>query len=419
MHIIILTQYYPPEIGAPQNRLSDLAVRLVRMGQQVTVLTAMPNYPIGVVHKGYRGKISVCEISEGVRVYRSWIFATRSRKILPRLMNYFSFVLSSLVIGGLRLPRAEVLVTESPPLFLGISGYLLAKLKRARFALNIADLWPKAAVDMRVITNGRLIAAAGWLEKFLYRKSAWITAQTQGIAADIQQRVPRVKVRLLTNGADLDRFRSTKPNFTLLREFGLEGYFVVGYAGIHGPAQALETVINAAHYLQDFPDIVIAFFGDGPLKPQLQEQAQERGLKNVRFFPLQPRERMPDLIPLWGAGLVPLYNSPLMSSALPSKMFEVMAAGVPVLLSAPLGEASAIIEAAGGGVCVESENPQALAEAVIQLYREPAWRTQMGQNAHNYVAHHYNRQTVAEQFLGYLLQDGTGKDSFSAKPKAA
>lgn len=404
MRLIVLTQYYPPEIGAPQNRLSDLAKRLVRMGHQVTVFTGMPNYPTGNIFDGYRGKIYVREVIDGVRVCRSWIFATESRKVLLRLLNYFSFVLSSLVLGALFLPRADFLLTESPPLFLGISGYVLAKLKRARFVLNVADLWPKAAVDLQVITSGWLIRAAERLEEFLYGKAALITAQTQGIVLHIQQRTRQKQVRLLTNGADVERFGSGKSDPALLREFGLEGRFIVGYAGLYGPAQALEKVVDAGLYLQDCPEIVIALFGDGPVKSKLQEQARERKLENIRFFPVQPQERMPYVTALWGIGLVPLYKSPLMRAALPSKMFEIMAAGVPVIMSAVPGESTALIEAAQGGICVTPENPAALAEAIKKLYCETALRLQLGRNARNYVERYYNRQAKAEQFMQYLLQ---------------
>jgi len=406
MRIIVLTQYYPPEIGAPQNRLSDLARRLVRMGHQVTVLTAMPNYPTGRIHEGYRRRVYMRETIDGVLVYRGWIYASTSRKVVPRLLNYFSFVLSSLIAGAFFLRRADFLLVESPPLFLGISGYFLAKLKRARLLLNVADLWPKAAVDMKVISNKSLINAAERFENLLYRKASLIIAQTQGIMSHIKERAPQKKVCLLTNGADPDQFGPNMTGPRTLKEFGLEGCFIIGYAGLHGPAQALEKVIDAAQHLRSFPNIVLAFFGEGPHKSDLQKRVREKGLKNVRFFPLQSRKRMPGLIASWDIGLVPLYNSPLMRGALPSKMFEVMAAGVPVLLSAPPGEASAVIESAQAGVCVKSEGPQALAEAIIKLYGDEAWRKQLGRNARAYVKTHYNRQIIAEQFLQYLLQLG-------------
>jgi colanic acid biosynthesis glycosyl transferase WcaI len=281
---------------------------------------------------------------------------------------------------------------------------LLSRLKRARLIFNVADLWPKAAVDMGVITNRVLIHSAEWLEEFLYRKAELVTSQTQGMADDISRRVPRAEVRLLTNGADLSRFdvKQTAPDG--YDGFGLEGRFVVGYAGIHGPAQALLKVIEAAGQLKEYPEIVFAFFGEGPVKAQLQERAREMGLENVKFFPLQPSEIMPGLLSKWAVGLVPLYNSDLMRAALPSKMFEIMAAGIPVLLSAPGGEASAIIEAAKGGVCIEPESPEQLAAAVVRLYRDGEWRQRLGLSGRAYVGQHYSRQAIAERFLEYLLR---------------
>lgn len=404
MKLIILTQYYPPETGGPQNRLSDLAKCIVRMGHQVTVLTAMPNYPTGMIYPGYRRKIYMRETIEGVLVHRSWIFAVKSRRALPRLANYFSFMLSSLICGAFCLGRADFLLTASPALLLGIPGYVLSKLKGARFVLHVSDLWPKAAAEVKVVTNKWLINGALRLEKFLYRRAALVTTPTQSMVLEIQRCVPQTNVRLLTNGADTDQFQPHRGQRTLLAEFGLEGRFIVGYGGIHGLAQALNEVVDAGVYLMDFPDIVIAFFGDGPIKSELEQRARGKRLKNVRFFSLQPRERMPGLVALWSVGLVPLFNSVLGSVALPAKMFEIMAAGVPVLLSAPTGEASCIIEAAQGGVCVEPENPRTLAEAIIKLYQNPAWRLELGQNARRHVERYYNREVITHQFLQYLLE---------------
>jgi glycosyltransferase involved in cell wall biosynthesis len=265
---------------------------------------------------------------------------------------------------------------------------------------------------MKVVTNRSLISMARRLEEFLYRRAALITGQTQGIVTDIRRRMPRKRVRLVTNGADLDRFGPEKADPSLLDELGLDGRFIVGYAGVHGLAQSLDRVIDAAIHLKEFPDIVIACFGDGPLKERLVRQAREKRLENVRFFPAQCRERMPGLVAHWGVGLVPLYGGTLARGALPSKMFEIMAASVPVLLSAPAGEASALIEEAQGGVCVEPENPAALAEAVVKLYRDASLRRQLGGNARAYVTRRYDRQIIAEQLLRHLSELGFPERAF-------
>ena len=408
MHLIILTQYYPPETGAPQNRLSDLARRLVEMGHRVSVLTAMPNYPAGHVFPEYRGKFYIRETIDGVTVHRSWILATRSPRLLPRLASHLSFTATCLPVGMLHLSRADFVLTESPPIFLGVSGLLLARLKGARFVVNIADLWVRAAAEVGIVKNRLLLGAADRLERLLLLRASLITVQTRGIGRDVSERVPKARVQLLTNGVDPDRFAPDRGRAELLRELGLQGHFVVGYGGIHGLAQALDSVVEAGIHLRDCPEIVMAFFGEGPLKADLQAQVRREHLDNVRFFPLQAAERMPGLVSRWGAGLVPLFDNVLGRSALPSKMFEIMASGVPVVLSAPEGEASALVQDARAGFVVEPENPRALAEAVRQLHRDEGLRRQLGQNGRAYVSRHFDRRVIAHRFLEYLAKvDGS------------
>lgn len=404
MRILLLTQYFPPEIGAPQNRLSDLARRLAELGHRVVVLTAMPNYPEGRVHEEYRGRFFVREEWEGVEILRSWIFATRSRRMIPWISHYFSFVITSLVVGMLRTSKVDVVITESPPLFLGITGVLLATLKRAPFVLNVADLWPKAGVDLGILENPLQIRVLEALEKVIYRRASLVTGQTDGIVEHVRERTPTTRVRILPNGADVERFDPSRGDPQLLEALGLAGKFVVGYAGLHGPAQALHSVVGAAELLGDQSDVVFAFFGDGPERERLIGDAERRNLENVRFFPVQPADRMPSLLPCWEVGLVPLYAGELMRLARPSKLFELMASGVPVVLSAPDGEARQIVERAGAGIPVPPEDPARLADAIRRLRDDPSLRSQLGRGGRNHVERHFDRQRIAEAFAGDLAE---------------
>ena len=157
MRILILTQYYPPETGAPQNRLSDLAQRLIRSGHDLTILTALPNYPRGEIFKEYRGHLLVAENSAGLKIIRTWIYATRNKSFSRRLLNYFSFVASSFALGVWKIGPQDVVIVESPPLFLGISGFLLSFFKNARLVFNVSDLWPDSAIAMGILSNKSLI----------------------------------------------------------------------------------------------------------------------------------------------------------------------------------------------------------------------------------------------------------------------
>jgi glycosyltransferase involved in cell wall biosynthesis len=415
MRILILTQYYPPETGAPQNRLSDLAKRLAKFGHIVTVLTALPNYPKGEIFEGYRGHTVIEEEIEGIRVIRTWIYVPKNKGFAQRLLNYFSFVFSSLTLGIWRVGRLDTVIVESPPLFLGLSGVFLSRLKRAQLVFNVSDLWPESAVAMGVLQNRTLIKLSKYLEEFLYRKAHLITGQTQGIVDNIQSRFPNKQVHLVTNGVDVEAFKlvsQISQREKIKKEFGNEERFVIGYAGLHGLAQGLETVIQAAQMLSGYPDLLFAFFGDGPEKERLIRLANQVGSTNVRFYPIQRTARMPEVIASFDIALIPLRKLDLFRGALPSKMFEAMAAAVPLVVSIE-GEARILVEKAQAGICVEPENPRAMADAILQLYRDPVRRRTLGQNGQRYVIKHYDRCQIARNFE-YLIISGRRSDTSCA-----
>jgi glycosyltransferase involved in cell wall biosynthesis len=405
MRILILTQYYPPEVGASQNRLSDLAKRLTKRGHIITVLTALPNYPKGEIFAEYRDQVIAEEDIDGIRVIRTWIYTTKNNSFVHRLLNYFSFVLSSLIGGIWKIRQQDVVVVESPPLFLGLSGFVISKIKRARLVFNVSDLWPESAIVMGVLNNKILIDLSERLEAFLYRKSDLITGQTQGIVNSIQLRFPSKSVALITNGINVEAFKfisQSNQEEEDKKEFGLTGKIVVGYAGLHGLAQGLETVLQAAQLLTGYQDIFFAFFGDGPQKEKLIDSANQAKLTNVCFYPIQPAWRMPSIIASFDIAIIPLKKLTLFKGALPSKMFEAMAAAVPIIVSIE-GEAQIVVEKAQAGICVEPQNPEAMAEAILQLYKDLPYRKTLGQNGRRYVIEHYNRHQIALEFERLLL----------------
>lgn len=405
MRILLVSQFYPPETGAPQNRLSYLVRWLANSGHDVTVLTALPNYPAGTIYEGYRGRFVMEERQGGVRIIRTWLYATKKKDFLPRVLNYVSFSVLSLLAGIAKVRRQDVVIVESPPLPLGLTGFLLSWMKRARFVLNVSDLWPESAVALGVVHNRWLIRAATCLEEFLYRKARLITGQTNGIVSNIQSRFPNQPVIPMPNGVDDAVFTpgTNRSQQDLRAPFDLNGHFVVGYAGLLGLAQGLDTVIHAAKRLSEFPDILMVLFGDGPDKPRLREMAAQAGLKNIRFYETQPASRMPEVLGAFDVALVPLKRHPLFKGALPSKMFEAMGAGIPVICSVD-GEARQVIENARGGLYVEPEQPEDMSQAILQLYRDPDLRRSMGENGRRHVADHYRRSDAARHFERLLLQ---------------
>lgn len=401
MRIGILTQYYPPEPGAPQARLSNLADHLVRHGHEVHVLTAMPNYPRGRIYPGYGGVLRR-ESSSGVSVIRSYVYPATGLG-WKRLLNYFSFVLSSMLLGTFALPRLDYLLTESPPLFLGISGYVLSRLKRARWIFNVSDLWPESAVQMGVLKQGPVLRLAESLERFCYRKAWLVTGQSREILTYVQQRQPGTDLYHLSNGVASDMFHPDLRSEEIRSRLGARGETIALYAGLHGYAQGLHHVLQAAAILRSMHDLIFVLIGDGPEKQSLVEWAKHHQLDNVRFLDAAPREEIPALLASADVALVPLAER--LYGAVPSKLYEAMGAGVPVVLMTG-GEAEDIVKEAGAGIVVPPGDVNALAAAISRLASAPEERRRMGAQGRAAACARFDRRMIAEAFID-VLEGGT------------
>jgi glycosyltransferase involved in cell wall biosynthesis len=406
MRILILTQYFPPEAGAAQNRLHDLATRLCLSGHSVTVLTALPSYPKGEIFEEFRGRLAMTENVRGMRIVRAWLYVTKKTTFSRRILNYLSFAISSCIAGIFATGSADIVFVESPPLFLGISGYILSKLKRAKFVLNISDLWPESAVALGILRNERLIWWATRVEEGLYHRASFVTGQTEGIVNSIRRRCGGVEVALLTNGVSpefiqaAEGWRGRRAHAQI--ELGLSDKFVVGYAGLHGLVYGLDVVLEVARCLTEIPEISFMLVGDGPEKTRLEDKARQQKLVNVFFYPSQPASRMPEILAAMNVTLITLKRHELFKGTLPSKLFEAMGAGIPII-AAMEGEAQLVIERAHCGICVEPEDVAKMKEAVLRLYCDPGLCQRYGKNGRNYVAVHYNRKTIAGQLEKLLL----------------
>ena len=322
MRILILTQYYPPEIGAPQNRLHELAIRLKNKGVQIEVLTALPNYPKMEVFKEYRDKQRREETIEGITVHRSWIYVSASKSIVARLLNYFSFVWSS-YWRGRRLQSFDYLMVESPPLFLGYSAIALSKKLNAKLIFNVSDLWPESAEKLGLVTNKNLLNMAYKLEKKCYQASTLITGQTQGIVNDIKQRFPAKEVSWLPNGVDISFYNPEKiPDSDFRQVNGFKDEDIIFfYGGILGHAQGLEIIIEAARELENtHAQFVIQ--GAGPEKEKLVTLHKKYALKNIHFLEPVTKSEMPGILKSVDIAIVPLKKLDLFKGAIPSKIFE-------------------------------------------------------------------------------------------------
>ncbi len=402
--LLILTQYFPPEVGAPQNRLFELAVRLQSKGMDVTILTAMPNYPEGEVQEAYQGMTYHFEEMSGLKVHRASIYTTKSKKILPRLRNYFSFVYSSWKIGRKRLEKDyDYLLCESPPLFLSYSARRLSRRFKARFVFNVSDLWPESAEKLGLVTNRLMLRMAKNLEERTYRKADLITGQTQGICNDIKSRFPNKEVYWLPNGVDLSYY---DPNQKLTRNWREENGFSADdvlffYGGIIGHAQGLEVILKAAQIVQSNKAKFI-LMGAGPCKPDLLKMAKELELANVHFFDPVGKKDMPDVVASIDVSLVPLRKLDLFLGAIPSKIFEALAMEKALLLGVD-GEARQLfIEQGRSGLYFEPENHQELASSAVQLAENAAARKEFGKNGRMFVDKNFNRNDIAQRFFEQL-----------------
>lgn len=406
MRLLILTQYFPPEVGAPQNRLYELALRLKAAGVDITVLTAMPNYPQMEIYEGYRGKKYYFEYMNGMPVHRGSIYVSQSRSIISRLRNYFSFVWSSIRTSHRIEGQFDFVMCESPPLFLGYSAMYISRSKKAKLIFNVSDLWPESAEKLGVVTNKRLLSLVYALEKKLYYRSALVTGQTQGICQNIRDRFPGVKTSWLPNGVDLAYYDPSlyeAGDWRSRNQIGQKD-FVILYAGIIGLAQGLEIILQAAALLKEEKILKFVLLGSGPVKTDLQKMASEHHLNNVLFLDAVTKKEMPGILRSVNAAVIPLRKLDLFKGAIPSKIFENLAMEVPVLLGVDGEARSLFVEQGQCGLYFEPENAEALAGAVRQLISSPELAAKMGQSGRKFVATHFNREKIAAGFLEVLKE---------------
>jgi glycosyltransferase involved in cell wall biosynthesis len=405
MRIIYLCQHFPPETGAPQIRVYEVSKELIKRGHQVEVLTAFPHHPKGVIPEEYRGMFYLFEEWDGIPVHRTWIYPSPKGSFWKRLASYFSFTFSSFY-SLFKSKPTDVIICNSPPLFLGITGYLGAKLKRAKFVFNVADIWPESAVELGILKNKAFIRMARWLELFLYKKSWKIAAATEGIRDYmIQQGKAPWDVFLLPNGVNTDVFKPLPKNKELLRESGLEGKVVFTYAGTMGYAQGLDSVLQAAALIKDeYPNVHFLFVGDGQEREKLIQLKEELRLDNVTFYGSVPVSKMPDIFSISDYSIVSLRNIDLFKGARPSKIFPAIATGTPVLYCGA-GESAEILETYHCGRIAPPEQPEGIAAVIRELMQisEEEYRT-MSENGRKLAVEEYSWSRIVDDLLKQLSE---------------
>lgn len=403
MRFLFLSQYFPPEIGAPSVRLGALVRELKRRGHEVEVVTAMPNYPTGSIFPNYRGKLYLRESWEDIPIHRAWLYPAVGGG-LKRMLSYVSFTLmASLLIWKARKP--DFIFVESPPLFLGLTGWMASRVWGVPMIFNVADLWPDAVRAFGILREGPLLRVAYRLESWIYRQAQFINAVTNGIKDTLihVKEVPKERILFLPNGVDTNIFKPVEPDEGLRQALGLEGKRLVLYAGNHGLAHGLDVALQAACLLRESPPTVqFLFVGDGSEKQRLMKMAEEMGCNNVTFLSPVPPERLNKLYGLASVALVTLKPDPLNEGARPSKLFPAMATATPILYSGS-GEGAKLVNAAGAGIVVPPGDPKALAEALLYLLENQTDARDMGLKGRRYVEENLSWEALVDRWLEQLL----------------
>lgn len=369
MHILFLTDNFPPEVNAPASRTYEHCREWVREGHQVTVITCAPNFPKGKLFDGYKNRLWQREEMDGIQVVRVWSYITANEGFLKRTLDYTSYMVSA-VLAAPFVRNVDIVVGTSPQFFTACAAWFAGLLKGKPFVFEVRDLWPESIRAVGAMRGGRVLDWFEKLELFLYRRAAGVVTVTNAFRDNLIARgIDGRKISVTTNGADLSRFKPMEKDPKLVSELGLKGKFVAGYIGTHGMAHALETLLDAAEALEKEPagkDIHLLFLGDGAEKSRLEESARARGLKNVTLLPSVPKSEVARYWSLLDTSIIHLRKTPLFKTVIPSKLFECMAMGLPVLHGVE-GESAEIVTETGVGITFQPENHRELTGHLIEL----------------------------------------------------
>lgn len=404
MRILFLSHYFPPEVNAPASRTFEHCRHWVDQGHEVTVVTCVPNHPRGRVYEGYKNKLKSLENIEGIRVIRLWTYITANEGFLKRTLGYISYM-AAVTLYIPFLPKSDVVLSTSPQFFNGLAGYLVSRLKRIPWVLEIRDLWPESILAVGAIKNKKAIAMLEWLELFAYKKCTHIVPVTDAFKKYmIGKGINENKITVVKNGVDLAFYDALdeSPVDELPDDFErLQGKFVAAYVGTHGMAHHLETILEAAELLQNEPDIVFLMVGEGSEADKLRELRDTRKLDNVVMVGQLAKDSMPAVWRISDLSLVLLKKLDLFKTVIPSKIFESMAMKKPIVIGVQ-GESQGIIEAANAGAAIEPENASQLAEKVRMFYNNKDLYQKSAESGRLYVSKNYDRKHLATRLLSVL-----------------
>ena len=407
MRFLIVTQYFPPEIGAPQVRLSAVAKALVARGHEVEIATGMPNHPTGTIFPEYRRKFYLKEEWRGCEVHRVWLYAALGAGF-RRILNYLSF--AALVMFPLfRVRKPDVILVESPPPFVMAPVVLFNLFWRARLVLNVADLWPDSITELGLMREGLVTRILRRFELWCYRHADNINAITNGIEESliVNKGVPKSKVLFFPNGADTTVFTPSLRDTKIASDLGLEGKHLILYAGTIGYAHGLDVALHAmANIGARVPSAYLIIIGDGSERERLTQAAKELDLNNVSFLPAKPPEYIARLYSVATAGLACLRPLPFFEGARSSKIFPIMSSGKPVVYSGA-GEGARLVLEAQAGIVTTPGDSEALSEAFVVLITDRKKAEEYGRNGRDYIVKNLGWETIIDRWLLELASKPT------------
>lgn len=371
MHILFLTDNFPPEGNAPATRTYEHAREWVKNGHKVTIITCAPNFPEGKVFDGYSNSWYSKTNIDGIEVRRVKTYITANEGFIKRILDFVSFMFSGF-FAGLFVKKPDVIVGTSPQFFTAVGAWALSAVRFKPFIFELRDIWPASITAVGAMKDSFAIRMLEKLEMFLYKRADSIISVTNAFKRELIARgVDGEKIDVVLNGVDLTKYQPVNQKDNELSDkYNLHGKFVAGYVGTHGMAHGLETIVDVADQLKEYDDIRILFAGGGAARKKVVDLVAQKKLSNVVLIDRQPKEMMPKVWSLCDVSLVPLVNNDLFRTVIPSKIFECMGMGIPSIMSVPEGEATQIIRETGSGLVVESESSIEIKEAIIKLYTD-------------------------------------------------
>jgi len=407
VRILVIHQYFLGKNDAGGSRWNQFAKYWARAGHQITVLAGMVHYATGEKPPEYKRKY-ICREKpvDNVQVLRCHVSESYNRSFLGRFWAYISFTCSSIWAGMFYAGRQNVIICTSPPLTVGLTGWVLSRCKRIPMVFEVRDLWPESAIDTGVLTNKSLIKLSYFLEKKSYAAANWINVLTPAFEKTLieKKNIRADRISMIPNGADLDIFKPGCCDNRVRDKHNLQNNFVVTYVGAHGRANHLIQLLKAARILKDTdPQVKIMLVGDGMEKNMLRQKAELWQLNNVLFVNSVPKHQIVDYLAASDVCTAVLKKVQTFKTVYPNKVFDYMAAAKPTILAID-GVARELIQKADAGIYVEPENAEEFAQAVLHLRDNARLRQQYGENGLEFVRRHFARDTLAEKYLN-LLQE--------------